>query len=66
MAYSALKGCIYWPMIREVKWRRGIVDLFQIIAYLQNSVAPCWNSCVFTTRVSETSESPRIITHEVS
>lgn len=66
MAYGALKGCIYWPMIGEVKWRRCVVNLLQIIAFFQNSVTPCWDACVLTSVVSETSDSDESITYEVS
>ena len=53
MAYGTLEGRIYWPMIGEVEWRCCIVYLFQMIAFVQNSVTPRWDSCILTARVSK-------------
>lgn len=66
MAYGTLEGCIYWPMIGEVKGRRRIVYLLYIITFIQNSITPCWDPCVLTVKVSKMSNHGGVLTHEVS
>ena len=66
MAYGALEGCINWSMIGEVKGCRRVVYLFNMITFIQNSVTPCWDPCVLTTRVNKISECVGCLTYEVS
>lgn len=66
MAYGTLEGCIYWPMIGEVKGRRRVVYLFNVITFIQDSVTPCRDPCVLTARVNKMSDCGGYLTHEVS